>query len=238
MTSPWRASVLTLFPEAFPGTLGLSVIGRALREGVWGLEAIDIRAFAHDRHRTVDDAPAGGGPGLVMRPDVLAAAIDSLGCDERPRVLMSPRGRPLTQGLAAAWAAGPGVVVICGRFEGVDQRVIDARGLEEVAVGDAVLAGGEAAALVALEAAARLLPGVLGNAASSLHDSFQDGLLEHPQFTKPRVWEGRAIPDIVTSGDHARLEAWRRAQREDLTRHRRPDVWATYCAARDKDGPG
>jgi tRNA (guanine37-N1)-methyltransferase len=230
--------VLTLFPEAFPGTLGLSVIGRALREGVWGLEAIDIRAFAHDRHRTVDDAPAGGGPGLVMRPDVLAAAIDSLGCDERPRVLMSPRGRPLTQGLAAAWAAGPGVVVICGRFEGVDQRVIDARGLEEVAVGDAVLAGGEAAALVALEAAARLLPGVLGNAASSLHDSFQDGLLEHPQFTKPRVWEGRAIPDIVTSGDHARLEAWRRAQREDLTRHRRPDVWATYCAARDKDGPG
>jgi tRNA (guanine37-N1)-methyltransferase len=238
VTSPWRASVLTLFPEAFPGTLGLSVIGRALREGVWGLEAIDIRAFAHDRHRTVDDAPAGGGPGLVMRPDVLAAAIDSLGCDERPRVLMSPRGRPLTQGLAAAWAAGPGVVVICGRFEGVDQRVIDARGLEEVAVGDAVLAGGEAAALVALEAAARLLPGVLGNAASSLHDSFQDGLLEHPQFTKPRVWEGRAIPDIVTSGDHARLEAWRRAQREDLTRHRRPDVWATYCAARDKDGPG
>lgn len=238
MTSPWRASVLTLFPEAFPGTLGLSVIGRALREGVWGLEAIDIRAFAHDRHRTVDDAPAGGGPGLVMRPDVLAAAIDSLGCDERPRVLMSPRGRPLTQGLAAAWAAGPGVVVICGRFEGVDQRVIDARGLEEVAVGDAVLAGGEAAALVALEAAARLLPGVLGNAASSLHDSFQDGLLEHPQFTKPRVWEGRAIPDIVTSGDHARLEAWRRAQREDLTRHRRPDVWAAYCAARDKDGPG
>jgi tRNA (guanine37-N1)-methyltransferase len=230
--------VLTLFPEAFPGTLGLSVIGRALREGVWGLEAIDIRAFAHDRHRTVDDAPAGGGPGLVMRPDVLAAAIDSLGCDERPRVLMSPRGRPLTQGLAAAWAAGPGVVVICGRFEGVDQRVIDARGLEEVAVGDAVLAGGEAAALVALEAAARLLPGVLGNAASSLHDSFQDGLLEHPQFTKPRVWEGRAIPDIVTSGDHARLEAWRRAQREDLTRHRRPDVWAAYCAARDKDGPG
>ncbi len=238
MNPPWRASVLTLFPDAFPGTLGLSVIGRALREGVWRLEAIDIRAFAYDRHRTVDDAPAGGGPGLVMRPDVLAAAIDSLGRDERPRVLMSPRGRPLTQTLAAAWAAGPGLVVVCGRFEGVDQRVIDARGLEEVAVGDAVLAGGEAAALVALEAAVRLLPGVLGNAASSLHDSFQDGLLEHPQFTKPRVWEGRAIPDVVTGGDHARLETWRRAQREDLTRRRRPDVWATYRAARDEDGIG
>lgn len=238
MRAPWRASVLTLFPEAFPGTLGLSVIGRALREGVWNLEAIDIRGFARDRHRAVDDAPAGGGPGLVMRPDVLAAAIDSLGCDGRPRVLMSPRGRPLDQALAAAWAGGPGLVVVCGRFEGVDQRVIDARGLEEVAVGDAVLAGGEAAALVALEAAVRLLPGVLGNAASSMDDSFQDGLLEHPQFTKPRVWEGRAIPAIVTSGDHARLEAWRRALREELTRSRRPDMWAAYRAARGPDEPG
>lgn len=234
MSQAWRASVLTLFPEAFPGTLGLSILGRACIEGVWTLDVHNIRDVATDRHRTVDDAPAGGGAGLVLKPDILAAAIDRLDDDDRPRLLMSPRGRPLTQAMAKVWAAGPGLVVVCGRFEGVDERVIEARGLQEIAVGDVVLAGGEAAALVALEATVRLLPGVLGNAASGLEESFEDGLLEHPQFTKPRDWEGRAIPDVVLSGDHRRLAAWRKAERERLTQARRPDLWAAYLATRAK----
>ncbi|MDX2238021.1 MAG: tRNA (guanosine(37)-N1)-methyltransferase TrmD [Hyphomonadaceae bacterium] len=226
MSAPFAVSALTLFPEAFPGTLALSVIGRALRDGVWTLQAVDIRAFATDKHRTVDDAPFGGGPGLVMRPDIAAAAIDSIPRNDRPLIYLSPRGKPLTQALAQEWARGPGLIVFCGRFEGLDERVIAARGMQEVSVGDAVLAGGEAAALVLIEAAVRLLPGVLGNADSAAQDSFSDGLLEHPHFTKPRVWEGRAVPDVLLSGDHGAIAAWRRAERERLTRERRPDLAA------------
>ncbi|MBI1251335.1 MAG: tRNA (guanosine(37)-N1)-methyltransferase TrmD [Alphaproteobacteria bacterium] len=220
----FAASILTLFPEAFPGTLGLSVIGRALREGMWSLETRDIRDFATDKHRTVDDTPFGGGPGMVMRADVAAAAIDSVPRNNRPLIYLSPRGKPFTQHRAKSWAEGPGLIVFCGRFEGLDERVIDARGMEEVCVGDAVLTGGEAAALVVLEAVVRLLPGVLGNDASTALESFEDGLLEHPHFTKPREWEGRAVPEVLLSGDHARIEAWRKAERERVTRARRPDL--------------
>lgn len=220
----FAASIVTLFPEAFPGTLGLSLIGKALKEGVWSLETIDLRAFGQGPHRQVDDTPAGGGAGMVLKPDVLAAAIDSAGEPGRPRLLLSARGAPLTQARARQWAAGPGLLLVCGRFEGVDQRVIEARGLEEIAVGDAVLAGGEAAALVLLEAVIRLLPGVLGNEASLAEESFEGGLLEHPHYTRPRDWEGRPIPDVLLSGDHARIAAWRRARREALTRARRPDL--------------
>lgn len=224
---PFAATILTLFPEMFPGPLGLSLAGRALREGLWSLEARDIRAWATDRHRTVDDAPAGGGPGMVLKPDVLAAAIDA-SRHEGPRLLMSPRGTPLTQSLVRELAAGPGFLVVCGRFEGVDQRVIDGRELSEISIGDYVLSGGEPAAMVLLDAVVRLLPGVMGRPDSGHEESFEDGLLEHPHYTKPNLWEGAEIPEILLSGDHRAIARWKRRQREALTRARRPDLWRAY----------
>ncbi len=222
----WRATVLTIFPEMFPGPLGISLAGKALASGIWSLDARDIRAHATDRHGTVDDTPAGGGPGMVMKADVLARAIDAAATDSRPRLLMSARGAPLTQTRVAELAKGDGVLVVCGRFEGVDERVIAARHLEEVSVGDYVLSGGEVAALVLLDACVRLLPGVMGKEASGAEESFTDGLLEYPHYTRPAVFEGQAIPDILTSGDHARVRAWRQGEAERLTRERRPDLWA------------
>jgi tRNA (guanine37-N1)-methyltransferase len=224
---PWRATVLTLFPEMFPGPLGLSLAGKALASGLWALEARDIRDSATDRHRSVDDTPAGGGPGMVLRADVMAAAIDAAGVEpDRPLLLMSPRGRPLTQARVRELAAGPGPLIVCGRFEGVDQRVIDARGLEEVSVGDYVLSGGETAALAVIDACVRLVPGVMGKLTSGADESFSEGLLEYPQYTRPQAFEGRMIPEILNSGDHARVAAWRRAEAEALTEARRPDLWA------------
>jgi tRNA (guanine37-N1)-methyltransferase len=228
---PFAATVLTMFPDAFPGPLGVSLIGTAWREqNLWSLETVDIRAFSKDKRGFLDDTPAGGGPGQVMRADVIASALDSVEASGRSFLYMSARGRPLTQARVKAWSRGPGLVVLCGRFEGVDQRVIDARGIEEVSVGDAVLAGGEAAALVVIEACVRLLPGVLGEAASLGEESFEDGLLEHPQFTRPRTFEGRDIPEVLLSGHHAEVARWRRGQREKTTQERRPDLWATYLA--------
>jgi tRNA (guanine37-N1)-methyltransferase len=229
--SPWRATVLTLFPEMFPGPLGVSLAGRALAAGLWELEARDIRASATDRHRSVDDTPAGGGPGMVLRADIVAAAIDAAEIGqypskERPRLLMSPRGRPLTQARVAELAQGPGPLIVCGRFEGVDQRVIDGRGLEEVSIGDYVLSGGEIAALALIDACVRLLPGVMGKEASGTEESFSDGLLEYPQYTRPQLFEGAPIPQVLTAGDHAKVAAWRRAESEALTAARRPDLWA------------
>jgi tRNA (guanine37-N1)-methyltransferase len=230
MTAPttiWRATVLTLFPEMFPGALGVSLAGRALASGLWALEARDIRAQATDRHRSVDDTPAGGGPGMVLRADVLAAAIDAAeAAPDRPHLLMSPRGRPLTQSRVADLAAGPGPLIVCGRFEGVDQRVIEARHLEEVSIGDYVLSGGEIAAMALVDACVRLLPGVMGKAQSGADESFSDGLLEYPQYTRPQAFEGLPIPEVLLSGDHAKVAAWRRAEAEALTRARRPDLWA------------
>jgi tRNA (guanine37-N1)-methyltransferase len=228
----WRASVITIFPDMFPGPLGLSLAGKALGKGVWSLDAVDLRDFATDKHRTVDDTPAGGGPGMVMKPDVIARAIDAVATDHRPRLLMSPRGLPLTQRKVAALAEGPGVVLLCGRFEGVDERVIAGRNLEEVSVGDYVLSGGEVAALVLIDACVRLLPGVMGEAGSLAEESFADGLLEYPQYTRPQVWEGQAIPEVLVSGDHAKAAAWRRAEAERLTGTRRPDLWAAHLARR------
>ncbi len=225
----FSATVLTLYPAMFPGPLGHALAGRALADGRWSLDAVDIRAFATDRHHTVDGTPAGGGPGMVMRADVLAHAIDATPA-AGPRLLMSPRGRPFDQVLAAELAAGPGVCLVCGRFEGVDERVIEARELLEISVGDFVLSGGETAALVVLDAVVRLLPGVMGNSQSASEESFSDGLLEHPQFTRPAEFEGRPIPQVLTSGDHAKVDAWRRSQREALTRDRRPDLWQRYRA--------
>jgi tRNA (guanine37-N1)-methyltransferase len=223
----WRATVLTLFPEMFPGPLGVSLAGKALTSGLWFLEARDIRDSATDRHRSVDDTPAGGGPGMVLRADVLAAAIDAADIDQsRPRLLMSPRGRPLTQSQIRELAAGPGPLVVCGRFEGVDQRVIEARHLEEVSIGDYVLSGGEIAAMALIDACVRLLPGVMGKQASGEDESFSEGLLEYPQFTRPQEFEGRGIPEILISGDHAKVAAWRKAEAEALTRARRPELWA------------
>jgi tRNA (guanine37-N1)-methyltransferase len=230
----WRATVLTLFPDLFPGPLGASLAGKALAAKLWALEAVDIRASAADRHRTVDDTPAGGGPGMVMKPDVLAHAIDAVPLLGRPRLLMSPRGKPLSQTRVAALARGPGAIIVCGRFEGVDERVIAARDLEEVSLGDYVLSGGEVAALVVLDACVRLIPGVLGQPASIAEESFADGLLEYPQFTKPPVFEGLAIPDVLLSGDHGKVAAWRRAEGERITRERRPDLWHAYAARRAK----
>ncbi|WP_425989463.1 tRNA (guanosine(37)-N1)-methyltransferase TrmD [Afipia sp. DC4300-2b1] len=224
----WRATVLTLFPEMFPGPLGVSLAGKALASGVWALEARDIRDAATDKHRSVDDTPAGGGPGMVLRADVLAAAIDAAQiAPERPRLLMSPRGTPLTQKKVMELASGPGPLIVCGRFEGIDQRVIEARGLEEISLGDYVLSGGEIAALALIDACVRLLPGVMGKLSSGTDESFSDGLLEYPQYTRPQEFEGRTIPDVLVSGDHAKVETWRRAQAEALTRTRRPDLWAT-----------
>ena len=223
----WRATVLTLFPEMFPGPLGVSLAGKGLASGLWSIEARDIRASATNKHRSVDDTPAGGGPGMVLRADVLATAIDSADiAQDRPRLLMSPRGRPLTQSLVKELAAGPGPLIVCGRFEGVDQRVIEARDLQEISIGDYVLSGGEIAAMALIDACVRLLPGVMGKQASGEDESFSDGLLEYPQFTRPQEFEGRGIPEILVSGDHAKVAAWRRAEAEALTRARRPDLWA------------
>ena len=228
---PFTATVLTMFPEAFPGPLGVSLIGTAWREhGLWRLETVDIREFSDSKRGFLDDTPAGGGPGQVMRADVIGRAVDSLEIDRRPLLYMSARGRPLTQARVKEWSQGPGVVVLCGRFEGVDQRVLDARGFEEVAVGDAVLAGGEAAAMVAIEACVRLVPGVLGNQESAGEESFEDGLLEHPQYTRPRMFEGRDIPEVLLSGHHAEVAKWRKQMREQTTRERRPDLWARHPA--------
>jgi len=229
----WAASVLTIFPEMFPGPLGLSLAGKALASGLWSLDAIDIRDHATDRHRSVDDTPAGGGPGMVMKADVLARAIDAAG-NARPRLLMSPRGVPLTQARVAELAAGPGVVAVCGRFEGVDERVIEARGLEEVSVGDYVLSGGEIAAMALIDACVRLLPGVMGAEASAGEESFAEGLLEYPQYTRPQLFEGRPIPQVLLSGDHGKVAAFRRAEAERLTRERRPDLWASRPAKAGK----
>lgn len=222
----FRATVLTLYPEMFPGALGHSLAGRALERGDWSLETVQIRDFAADRHRTVDDTPAGGGAGMVLRADILAKAIDHAAPDgdPRPKLLMSPRGKPLTQARVRALAAGPGAVIVCGRFEGVDQRVIEGRALEEISVGDYILSGGEPAALVVLDAVVRLLPGVMGNEASGTEESFEGGLLEHPHYTRPQLFEGRPIPEVLTSGNHGRIADWRREHALELTQARRPDL--------------
>jgi tRNA (guanine37-N1)-methyltransferase len=217
----FAATVITLFPDAFPGTLGVSLIGKALRDGLWSLDTVQLRDFGVGPHKNVDDTPAGGGPGMVLRADVAAAAIDSVERRERPLIYLSPRGEQLSQAMVQEWAAGPGVILFCGRFEGLDERVIAARGMREIAVGEAVLAGGEAAAQVLLEACVRLLPGALGNDQSTVEESFSDGLLEHPQYTRPRDWEGRSIPDVLTGGDHAKVSAWRKTERERLTHARK-----------------
>jgi len=228
---PFTATVLTMFPEAFPGPLGVSLIGTAWRErGLWALETVDIRAFSDDKRGFLDDTPAGGGPGQVLKADVVARALDSLTGPRRPFLYMSARGRPLTQARVKEWSQADGVVVLCGRFEGVDQRVLDARGFEEVAVADAVLAGGEAAAMVVIEACVRLIPGVLGQAESLSSESSEDGLLEHPQYTRPRTFEGLDIPEVLLSGDHQKVARWRQEQRETTTRERRPDLWAAHLA--------
>lgn len=227
----WQATVLTLFPEMFPGPLGFSLSGKALDDGKWALRTIDIRDFASDKHRSVDDTPAGGGAGMVMRADIAASAIDAAReavAAEAPAIYLSPRGTPLTQQRARELAGGLGVILLCGRFEGVDQRVLDARGVEEISVGDYVLSGGELAAQVLIDACVRLLPGVAGNETSLTEESFASGLLEYPQFTRPREWEGHAIPEILLSGDHHRIAQWRRAAAEGLTKVRRPDLWARY----------
>ena len=230
-------TVLTMFPEAFPGPLGVSLIGTAWREAaLWSLETVDIRAFSKDKRGFLDDTPACGGPGQVMRADVIASALDSVEARGRPLLYMSARGRPLTQALVRKWASGPGLIVLAGRFEGVDQRVLDARGFEEVSVGDAVLAGGEAAAMVAIEACVRLVPGVLGQAESLSEESFEDGLLEHPQYTRPRTFEGHDIPEVLLSGHHAEVRKWRQRMREETTRERRPDLWAARTANQQAKG--
>jgi len=233
----FTATVLTMFPEAFPGPLGVSLIGTAWREqGLWRLETVDIRGFSADKRGFLDDTPAGGGPGQVMRADVIAAALDSVDAPGRPLLYMSARGRPLTQARVKEWAGAPGIIVLCGRFEGVDQRVIEARGFEEVAVGDAVLAGGEAAAMVAIEACVRLVPGVLGKAESLSEESFEDGLLEHPQYTRPRTFEGLDIPEVLLGGDHRKVAEWRQTMRERTTREQRPDLWDAHLANRQPKG--
>ncbi|MEL6197089.1 MAG: tRNA (guanosine(37)-N1)-methyltransferase TrmD [Pseudomonadota bacterium] len=235
----WRVTVLTLFPEMFPGPLGHSLMGKALADGRWSLDALDIRRFANDKHRTVDDTPAGGGAGMVMRADVVGAAVDAAlrpdiaaGTAARPALYLSPRGRPFDQAMAEGLAAAAGVILLCGRYEGIDQRVIDGRGLVEVSMGDYVLSGGEIAAMALIDAVLRLRPGVLGNAASVKEESFSRGLLEHPHYTRPQMWEGREIPEVLTSGNHARIAEWRRAEAERLTRTRRPDLWRAYSDPR------
>lgn len=232
----WTAQIVTLFPQMFPGPLGHSLAGRALETGIWRLETLDIRAFAYDKHASVDDTPAGGGPGMVMRPDVVARAVDAARAEAEPDwplVYLSARGRPFDQALAHRWAESGGVSLVCGRFEGLDQRVIDARGLEEVSLGDFVLSGGEPAAIAMLDATVRLLPGVAGKQESLAEESFENGLLEYPQYTRPQTWEGRDIPAVLTSGDHGRIAAWRQDQAEETTRLRRPDLWSTYKGRKD-----
>jgi tRNA (guanine37-N1)-methyltransferase len=235
----WRASVLTIFPDMFPGPLGLSLAGKALAAGAWSLQVSDIRDFATDKHRSVDDTPSGGGPGMVMRADVLGRAIDVVATDSRPRYLLSPRGVALTQARVETLSQGPGVVLVCGRFEGIDERLIEARNLEEVSIGDYVLSGGEIATMALLDACVRLLPGTMGAEASGAEESFTDGLLEYPHYTRPQTWEGRAIPEILTSGDHAKVAAWRRTEAEKLTRERRPDLWDAFLRRfRNSSGKG
>ena len=226
----WRATVLTLFPEMFPGPLGVSLIGKALEKSVWSLDVRDIREHGIGRHHSVDDTPAGGGPGMVMRADVAVAALDAASAqnDVRPRVYLSPRGKPLTQSRVASLAGGDGVVLLCGRFEGLDERAIEARRLDEISLGDFVLAGGEIAAMALIEACVRLMPGVLGDASSPADESFSKSLLEYPQFTRPQSFEGRDIPAVLTGGNHAEVDRWRREQAERLTKSRRPDLWALY----------
>jgi tRNA (guanine37-N1)-methyltransferase len=232
MSNSWSATILTLFPEMFPGPLGVSLAGKALEKNLWRLETRDIRDHGQGRHRSVDDTPSGGGPGMVMRADVAAAAIDAVrppgSDDSRPLIYLSPRGAPLTQGRVRALAKGPGAILLCGRFEGLDERVIEARAIEEISIGDFVLAGGEIAAMALIEACVRLIPGVLGAAASTEEESFAAGLLEYPQFTRPRMFEGRAIPDVLTKGNHSEIFKWRRAGAERLTKARRPDLWTLY----------
>ncbi len=240
----WRATALTLFPEMFPGPLGCSLAGKALKEGVWSLAAVDIRQFARDRHGTVDDAPFGGGAGMVMKPDVLSAAIAAAtgapGVGEVPKLLLSPRGAPFTQARGRELAAGPGVLLVCGRFEGVDERVIEAHALEEVSVGDFVLSGGEIAALAVMDCCVRLLPGVMGEPTSASEESFEQDLLEYPHYTRPAIWTGpdgieRRVPEVLVSGHHGKVAEWRRRQREDITRRRRPDLWARRLQADRRD---
>ena len=231
----WRATVLTLFSSMFPGPLGQSLAGRALEAGVWSLETLDIRDFAGRRDRRVDDTPFGGGAGMVLRADVLDAAIEAAQVDGRPLLYVTPRGQPLAQSDVRALAAGPGVVIVCGRYEGIDQRVIDARALREISVGDYVLSGGELAAMVVLDACVRLLPGVMGAAESAEEESFSAGLLEYPHYTRPAEWQGRTVPDVLLSGDHARIAAWRHNEAETITRERRPDLWAAYRGAIDQE---
>ena len=233
----FAATVLTLYPDMFPGPLGASIAGRALNEGKWTLDTVQIRDFATDRHRTVDDTPAGGGAGMVLKPDILAAACDSVGY-ARPMLAMTPRGAPLTQDRVRALAAGPGVSILCGRFEGFDERLFDARPIEQVSIGDYVLSGGEMGALVLLDACIRLLPGVMGAPSSGVEESFESGLLEYPQFTRPVEWEGRTIPQVLRSGDHARINAWRKQQAETDTRLRRPDLWERHEGARVQSPSG
>lgn len=234
----WRATVFTLFPDMFPGPLGVSLAGEALARGVWALETRDIRAHGLGRHRAVDDTPAGGGPGMVIRADVLAACLDAAldEGDRRPRLLMSPRGMPFTQRRARELAAGEGVAIVCGRFEGVDERVIAARNLEEISIGDYVLSGGEIAAMVMCDACVRLLPGVMGKEESGAEESFEAGLLEYPHYTRPREWEGRTIPEVLLSGDHAKIKAWREAEALKLTRERRPDLLGRACSESKSQG--
>jgi len=228
----WRATVLTIFPEMLPGPLAYSLAGKAREAGIWRLETVDIRDFARDKHRSVDDAPFGGGPGMVMRPDVLDAAIEGAG-GTGPLLLLSPRGRPLDQKAVRGFADGPGVTLVCGRFEGVDERVVEARSIEEISLGDFVLSGGEPAAIALIDACVRLLPGVVGRAETLEEESFAAGLLEYPQYTRPQIWQGRAVPPVLVSGNHAQIRQWRRAQAELLTSQRRPDLWRRYVAARD-----
>ncbi len=236
--APWIAKVLTIFPEMLPGPLGYSLIGQARERGLWSLDTVDIRAFATDRHKSVDDVPFGGGAGMVMRPNVVAAAIDHVAATTPglPRLYLTPRGRPLTQKRVEQLAEGPGVVVLCGRFEGVDQRVVEARSLEEVGLGDIVMSGGEPAAIALLDACVRLLPGVIGASASLAEESFTEDLLEYPQFTRPQLWESRPVPDVLLSGHHARIKDWRRRQSEAVTKCRRPDLWARHMSRNTRTG--
>ncbi len=235
--SGWHATVLTLYPEMFPGPLAHALAGRALAADLWRLVVVDIRDFATDKHRSVDDTPAGGGPGMVMKADVTAAAIDHAAreADIRPRLLLTPRGRPLGQNRIRELAAGPGVILICGRFEGIDERVVEARDLEEVSLGDFVMSGGEIPALALIDACVRLLPGVMGASASGDEESFEAGLLEYPHYTRPQVFEGRAIPEVLLSGDHGKVAAWRRSEAERITRERRPDLWSAYVGSKTTD---